>query len=103
MQMRQVLFAAVCDEQPRRYELPEKEYPAPDETDGHNGVGFGSLTWIERCHLDEIPGSNVQVGKHIRQDTKHPEVLETMVIRRRVDFDKIGSEAMVYWRWRRSF
>src|SRR5208337_486856 len=60
MQIRKVSFGAVCDEHSRRHELPQEKHPAPDEAHGHNRMGFWSLAWIERRHLDHVPGSDIE-------------------------------------------
>ena len=99
--MRKPPFAAVRDEHSRRHELPQEKHTAPDEAHGHNGVRSWSVAWIERPHLDHVPGSDIEVGEDIRENSKHPSILEVMFSLRRVDFQKIGSEAMVDLRgWR---
>ncbi len=101
MQVRKVSFGAVCDEHSRRHELPQEKHPAPDEAHGHNRVGFWSLAWSERRHLDHIPAFDLAIGEDVRQNPEHPSILEGMFFLRRVDFQKIGSEAMVDLRgWR---
>jgi hypothetical protein len=95
MQIRKVSSGAVCDEHSRRHELPQKKHTAPDEAHGHNRVGFWSLAWIERPHLDHVPGFDIEIGEDIRQNPKHPPILEDMLFGLREDFQKIGSEAMV--------
>jgi hypothetical protein len=101
IQVWKVSFGAVCDEHSRRHELPQEKHPAPDEAHGHNRVGFWSLAWIERPHLDHGPGFDLEIEEDIRQNPKHPSILEGMFFLRGVDFQKIGSEAMVDLRgWR---
>jgi len=56
---------------------------------------FWSLAWIERSHLDHVPGFDIEIGEYIRQNPKQPSILQGMLFLRRVDFQKIGSEAMV--------
>ena len=102
MQIRKVSFGAVCDEHSRWHELPEEKHPAPDEAHGHNRMRFWSIAWIERSHLDHVPGFDIEIGEYIRQNPKRPSILEGMLFLRRVDFQKIGSEAMVDLRGRRS-
>ena len=60
------------------------------------------MAWIERPHLDHVPGFDIEIGEYIRKNPKHPSILEGMLCLRRVDFQKIGSEAMVDLRGRRS-
>jgi len=94
-------FAAVRYEHPRGYELPEKKDTTPNEGDGHNGLRSRSVAWLNSRHRKDITGSDIEVGENIRENSKLPPLLEVMFSRRRVDFQKIGREAMVNLRgWR---
>ena len=101
MQMRKVPFAAVRDEHPWRDELPKEESPGPYEADSDDGVRGRSVARASASHLNDFSSSNIEVGENIRENSKHPPLLEVMFSRRRVDFQKIGSEEMVDLRgWR---
>jgi hypothetical protein len=99
--VRKAPFAAVRNKHPRGYELPEEKDTTPNEGDGHHGVRFWSVAWLNSHHLNDVTGSNIEVGENIRENSKLPPLLEVMFSRRRVDFQKISREAMVDLRgWR---
>ena len=99
--MRKPPFAAVRNKHPRGYELPEEKDATPNEGDGYNGLRSRNVAWISCRHRKDITGSNTEVGENIRENSKLPPFLEVMFSRRRVDFQKIGREAMVDLRgWR---
>ena len=56
---------------------------------------FWSVAWLNSRHLNDVTGSDIEVGENIRENSKLPPLLEVMFSRRRVDFQKIGREAMV--------
>lgn len=99
--MRKPPFAAVRNKHPRGYELPEEKDATPNEGDGYNGLRSRNVAWISCRHRKDITRSNTEVGENIRENSKLPPFLEVMFSRQRVDFQKIGCEAMVDLRgWR---
>jgi hypothetical protein len=99
--MRKAPFAAVRDEHPWRDELPKEESPGPYEADSDDGVRGRSVARASAYHLNDVSSSNIEIGENIRENSKLPPLLEVMVSHRRVDFQKISSEAMVDLRgWR---
>ena len=93
--MRKVPIAAVRDEHPRRHELAEEKHTTPNEGNCHHSVRFWSVAWVSSHHLNDVTGSNIEVGENIRENSKLPPLLEVIFSRRTVDFQKISSEAMV--------
>jgi hypothetical protein len=75
--------------------LPKEKDTTPNEGDCHHGMRFWSVAWLNSRHLDDVTGSDIEVGENIRENSKLPPLLEVMFSRRRVDFQKIGSEEMV--------
>ena len=61
--MRKRPFAAVRNEHPRGYELPEEKDTTPNEGDGYNGLR--NVAWISCRHRKDITRSNTQVGENI--------------------------------------
>jgi hypothetical protein len=99
--VRQAPFAAVRNKHPRGNELPEEKDTTPNEGDGHNGVRFWSVAWLNSRHRNDVTGSDIEVGENIRENSKHSPLLEVMFSRRRGDFQKISREAVVDLRgWR---
>ncbi len=72
MYVRKPPFAAVGNKHPRGYELSEEKDTTPNEGDGHNGVWFRSVVRDRAPHLNDVPGSNIEVGENIRQNSKCP-------------------------------
>ena len=99
--MRKATFAAVRNKHPRGYELPKEKNATPNEGDGHHGVRFGNVAWLNSHHLNDVTGSDIEVGKNIRENPKLPPPLRGKSFLGMIDFQKISREAMVdLGRWR---